>query len=60
VDLCGVRLGLEQLLLRLTNEYKAPAIYVTESGSAFPDEVRPDGSIEDRERTKHLEAHVRA
>jgi beta-glucosidase len=52
--------GLEQLLLRLADEYKPRTIYVTESGSAFPDEVRPDGSIEDRERTEHLESHVRA
>jgi beta-glucosidase len=52
--------GLEQLLLRLTDDYKAPTIYVTESGSAFADEVRPDGSIEDPERTAHLESHVGA
>ncbi len=52
--------GLERLLLRLTDDYKAPTIYVTESGSAFADEVRTDGSVEDPERTAHLESHVAA
>jgi beta-glucosidase len=52
--------GLEQLLLRLADEYKARTLYVTESGSAFADEVRPDGSVHDPERTEHLEGHVGA
>jgi beta-glucosidase len=52
--------GLEQLLLRVTDEYKARTLYVTESGSAFVDVLRPDGTVQDTERTEHLEAHVRA
>jgi beta-glucosidase len=52
--------GLEELLLRLTNEYQASRIYVTESGSAWPDEVLPDGQIEDKERTIYLEDHLAA
>jgi beta-glucosidase len=52
--------GLAELLLRLTDEYRAPRIYVTESGSAWPDEVLPDGQIEDKERMAYLEQHLAA
>jgi beta-glucosidase len=52
--------GLEELLLRLTNEYHAPRIYVTENGSAWADEVLPDGHIEDKERIIYLEDHLAA
>jgi beta-glucosidase len=52
--------GLEQLLLRLTDEYKIRTLYVTESGSAFADEPGPDGSVDDPERTEHLEGHLSA
>jgi beta-glucosidase len=52
--------GLEELLLRLTNEYHAARIYVTENGSAWPDEVLPDGQIEDKERMAYLEQHLDA
>jgi beta-glucosidase len=33
---------------------------VTESGSAWPDEVTPDGQIEDKERMQYLERHLDA
>jgi beta-glucosidase len=52
--------GLEELLLRLTDEYRAARIYVTENGSAWPDEVQPDGQIEDKERMHYLETHLAA
>ncbi|MCS0599936.1 GH1 family beta-glucosidase [Streptomyces sp. LP11] len=52
--------GIETLLLRLTEEYGARKIYVTENGSAFPDVVRPDGSIDDPERQDYLEGHLAA
>jgi beta-glucosidase len=52
--------GIETLLLRLTEEYGARKIYVTENGSAFPDVVRPDGSIDDPERQDYLERHLAA
>jgi beta-glucosidase len=52
--------GLEELLTRLTSEYNASRIYVTESGSAWPDEVTPDGQIEDKERMQYLERHLEA
>ncbi|MFJ4520883.1 GH1 family beta-glucosidase [Streptomyces sp. NPDC088810] len=52
--------GLETLLLRLTEEYGARQIHVTENGSAFPDVVRPDGSVDDPERRDYLERHLAA
>jgi beta-glucosidase len=52
--------GLEQLLLRLTEEYGAQRIYVTENGSAYPDVVRADGTVDDPERVRYLEEHLAA
>jgi beta-glucosidase len=52
--------GLERLLLRLTDEYHAPRIYITENGSAWADEVLPDGQIQDKERMAYLEEHLEA
>jgi beta-glucosidase len=52
--------GIETLLLRLTEEYGPRKIYVTENGSAFPDVVRPDGTIDDPERQDYLVRHLAA
>jgi beta-glucosidase len=52
--------GLEQILRRVADEYPTGPIYVTESGSAYHDEVLVDGRIEDKERTAYLEDHVAA
>ncbi|MFI0960129.1 GH1 family beta-glucosidase [Streptomyces sp. NPDC021080] len=52
--------GIERLLLRLTNEYGARKLYVTENGSAYPDVVRPDGTVHDPERVAYLEQHLAA
>ncbi|GAA0400769.1 GH1 family beta-glucosidase [Microbispora corallina] len=52
--------GLERLLLRLTRDYGAERIYVTESGSAWQDTVGPDGTVDDRERSAYLEDHIAA
>lgn len=52
--------GLEELLLRLTEEYKARKIYVTENGSAYEDKVSEDGRVHDPERTAYLEQHLAA
>ncbi|MFJ6797092.1 GH1 family beta-glucosidase [Streptomyces sp. NPDC091268] len=52
--------GIETLLLRLTNDYGVPKLYVTENGSAFPDTIGPDGSVDDPERTAYLEQHLAA
>ena len=52
--------GIETLLLRLTEEYGARRLYVTENGSAYPDVVRPDGTVDDPERQDYLERHLAA
>ncbi|MCD9900937.1 GH1 family beta-glucosidase [Streptomyces sp. MT29] len=52
--------GLEQLLLRLTEEYGVERIYVTENGSAYQDTVAADGSVHDPERVAYLEEHLAA
>ncbi|MEU5361905.1 GH1 family beta-glucosidase [Streptomyces sp. NPDC005925] len=52
--------GIETLLLRLTGEYGARKLYVTENGSAFPDAVRPDGTVDDPERQDYLVRHLAA
>jgi beta-glucosidase len=52
--------GLEQLLTRLTDEYAVRRVLVTESGSAWPDEVAVDGTVADLERADYLEQHVAA
>ncbi|MCR8940872.1 GH1 family beta-glucosidase [Streptomyces sp. OUCMDZ-4982] len=52
--------GLEQLLLRLTEEYGVERVYVTENGSAYRDNVAADGSVHDPERVRYLEEHLAA
>ncbi|KAF4406857.1 GH1 family beta-glucosidase [Streptomyces lycii] len=52
--------GIEALLLRLTHEYGARKLYVTENGSSYPDVVRADGTVHDPERTRYLEQHLAA
>ncbi|WP_018546924.1 GH1 family beta-glucosidase [Streptomyces sp. LaPpAH-108] len=52
--------GIEALLLRLTEDYGARRIYVTENGSSFPDTVGPDGTVHDPERLAYLESHLAA
>jgi beta-glucosidase len=52
--------GIETLLLRVTNEYGARKLYVTENGSAYPDVVRPDGTVDDPERQRYLTDHLAA
>jgi beta-glucosidase len=51
--------GLGDLLRRLHREYGDLPLYVTENGSAYQDEVTPDG-IHDVERTAYLAAHLAA
>jgi beta-glucosidase len=52
--------GIEALLLRLTHEYGARKLYVTENGAAFPDVVRPDGTVDDHDRQDYLNQHLAA
>ena len=52
--------GLEEMLLRLTKDYDALALYVTENGSAWADGADPNGYVADHERTAYLLDHVDA
>jgi beta-glucosidase len=46
--------------MRLTEDYGAQQIYITENGSAWQDVVGADGQIHDPERTRYLEEHLAA
>ncbi len=52
--------SLFRLLNRLHFDYQTPAIYITENGAAFPDEVSEDGRVHDDRRLAYLDAHFRA
>jgi beta-glucosidase len=52
--------GLEQVLVRLSEEYGAREVYVTENGSAWPDQPGPDGRLHDSGRVRYLEEHLAA
>jgi len=52
--------GIAELLLRLTREYGARKIYVTENGSAYEDTVGADGAVHDPGRIAYLEQHLAA
>jgi beta-glucosidase len=48
-----------ELLVRVHREYQPKAIYVTENGCAFPDEVT-DGAVHDPRRTAYYAGHLAA
>lgn len=50
--------GLYTMLGRLHFEYGFPAIYVTENGAAFRDQLSPDGKVDDPERCAYLAGHL--
>ncbi|MBF9072107.1 GH1 family beta-glucosidase [Streptacidiphilus fuscans] len=57
--------GLEQLLLRVTHDYGAQHLFVTENGAAYEDVVKASGEaggleVVDPERTAYLEQHLAA
>ena len=55
--------GLTRLLTRLQQDYAGPratALYVTENGAAYPDQVAPDGQVHDPDRIAYIETHLRA
>ena len=53
--------GLRALLVRLGAEYdNLPPMYITENGSAWPDEVSADGAVHDPDRVAYLKDHVDA
>jgi len=50
--------GLYNILGRLHFEYSFPAIYITENGAAFPDEVNEDGEVDDPARLSYIKRHL--
>jgi len=50
--------GLYEILGRVHFDYQFPAIYVTENGAAYPDEIGPDGQVDDPLRTAYLKTHL--
>ncbi len=52
--------GLFDLLVRLSREYPAVPLYVTENGAAFDDVVAEDGAVHDPDRIAYLDEHLRA
>ena len=51
--------GLRDLLVRLHRDYGVP-LMITENGSAWPDEVAPDGGVHDVDRIDYLLGHLGA
>lgn len=56
--------GLRELLVRLAREYRPPAIYITENGAAYDDEVEKDAQggsvVHDERRVEYLKEHFAA
>lgn len=52
--------GLRDLLVRIHQDYQAPAIYVTENGAAFDDERPMDGRVRDPRRVAYFYGHLGA
>ncbi|MBI5952850.1 MAG: beta-glucosidase [Chloroflexi bacterium] len=50
--------GLYNILGRLYFDYAFPAIYITENGAAFPDEVDADGQVDDPARLSYIKRHL--
>jgi beta-glucosidase len=50
--------GIYNLLGRLHFDYALPAIYITENGAAFPDEVNADGQVDDPARLSYIKRHL--
>lgn len=49
--------GLFEVLSRIQFGYHFPALYITENGAAFADEVSADGHVHDENRKAYLESH---
>jgi beta-glucosidase len=54
--------GLTEMLISLRDWYgdALPPVYVTENGCSQPDEVGPDGAVDDPARIAYLDSHIRA
>ena len=50
--------GLNDILMRLYQEYEFPAFYITENGAAFEERPSGDGAVHDEGRCRFLQAHI--
>jgi len=50
--------GIFNMLGRLHFGYGFPAIYITENGAAFIDDVGPDGQVDDSQRLSYIKRHL--
>lgn len=50
--------GLYKILGRLHFDYDFPAIYITENGAAFNDQVGADGEVDDPARLSYIKRHL--
>ena len=51
---------MRDFLIKLKDHWKAPKIYITENGSAWPDKIAADGGVHDPEREAYLMDHLTA
>ena len=52
--------GLTDLLVRLTQDYDSPTLYIAENGCAYDDVLDADGQVHDEKRMAYLKAHFAA
>jgi beta-glucosidase len=52
--------GLYKLLTLVQNTYNPAALYITENGAAYVDEISADGHVHDERRTAYLQGHFEA
>lgn len=52
--------SLYRLLKRLSEEYTALPMYITENGAAYSDTVGADGQVHDAKRTAYVQGHLEA
>jgi len=52
--------GLYEILGRVHFDCRFPALYVTENGAAYPDQIGPDGQVDDPLRAAFLKEHLEA
>lgn len=50
--------GIYEMLMRVAREYPFKALYITENGAAFPDEVGPSGGVDDPRRVAYLRGYI--
>jgi beta-glucosidase len=50
--------GFYDMLCRLHFDYHFPQLYITENGAAYPDQLGPEGTVDDPLRIAYLKGHL--